>query len=152
VPRIMKNESKTLSTVGAVALIVTTVWPVAAQADDVASEKKSTLILEEVIVTARKREENLQEVPIAITAIGAEELRQKAIDSPSSLQLHTPSLEVRTSALQRNNLQFFIRGQGATFGSSPSVVTYFSDAAVGNSPKVSIGNNGQFFDLASVQV
>ena len=122
----------------------------AAQTDTPVTEKK--VKMEEVIVTARKRDESLQEVPIAVTAISGDELRQKSISAPNDLQLVTPGLELRTAGLQRNSLQFFIRGQGATFGSSPGVITYFSDAEVGNSPKVSIGNNGQFFDLSSVQV
>src|SRR5690606_29005292 len=123
----------------------------AAPSHALAAEKRAKM--EEVIVTARKRDENLQEVPIAITAISSEELREKAISAPSDLQLHTPGLELRPGgSQQRNNVQFFIRGQGTTFGSAPGVVTYFSDAPVGNSAKVSIGNNGQFFDLASVQV
>jgi len=122
----------------------------AAQTSAPVAEKK--VKMEEVIVTARKRDENIQTVPIAITAISADELREKAISAPSDLKTHTPGLELRTAGLQRNNLQFFIRGQGSTFGSAPGVITYFSDAPVGNSPKVSIGNNGQFFDLSSVQV
>jgi iron complex outermembrane recepter protein len=108
--------------------------------------------LEEVVVTARKREENLQEVPIAITAISAEELQQKSILAPEDLKFHSPGLEIRTSGLQRANVQYFIRGQGQTFGSTPSVVTYFSEAPLGNAQFVSVGNNGQLFDLASVQV
>jgi len=125
--------------------------PVLVDAEEVIRDKKS-MIIEEVLVTARKRQENIQDVPIAITAIGAEELRQKGIGSPNDLQMHTPGLEIRTAGLQRNNLQFFLRGQGQTFGSTPGVIIYFSEAQVGNSPKVSIGNNGQFFDLSSVQV
>lgn len=118
----------------------------------VEAKEQKLKIIEEVLVSARKREENQQEVPVAITAIGAEELRQKGIGKPDDLQMHTPGLEIRTAGLQRNNLQFFLRGQGQTFGSTPGVIIYFSEAQLGNSPKVSIGNNGQFFDLASVQV
>jgi iron complex outermembrane receptor protein len=109
--------------------------------------------LEEIIVTARKREENLQSVPIAITAITADDIREKGIISPMDLKNYTPGLEMRTSGLQRANVQYFIRGQGETFASSAAVVTYFSDAPVQNvSTTVTIGNNGQFFDIANVQV
>jgi iron complex outermembrane receptor protein len=109
--------------------------------------------LEEIVVTARKREENLQTVPVAITAITADDLREKSIIRPMDLKNYTPGLEIRTSGLQRNNVQYFIRGQGETFGSSAAVVTYFSEAPVQNVSKdVTIGNNGQFFDISSVQV
>jgi iron complex outermembrane recepter protein len=113
---------------------------------------ESRVGLEEIVVTARKREENLQEVPIAITAIGSEELREKSILAPEDLKFHAPGLEIRTAGLQRANVQYFIRGQGQTFSSSPGVVTYFAEAPLGNSSLPSIGNNGKLFDLSSVQV
>src|ERR1700730_6412495 len=118
-----------------------------------ASSENDTGRLEEIIVTARKREENLQSVPIAITALTADDIRADSIISPMDLEYHTPGLEMRTSGLQRANVQYFIRGQGETFASSASVVTYFSEAPVQNvSTLVTIGNNGQFFDIANIQV
>lgn len=128
---------------------ITALTAYSANANDVG---KSISVIEEILVTARKREENLQEVPISVTALSGTDLRNKSIASPVDLKYATPGLEVRSAGLQRNNLQFFLRGQGQSFGTSPGVVTYFSDAPVGNSPKVGIGNNGQFFDLESVQV
>lgn len=109
-------------------------------------------LLEEVVVTARKREESIQDVPIAITALSAEELRVKGVTRPDDLKFHTPGLEIRTQSVQRASISYFIRGQGQTFGSAPSVVTYFADAPFGNGQRVSIGNNSHLFDLASVQV
>jgi len=41
--------------------------------------------LEEITVTARKREESQQSIPVAITAIGVEELRKKMINDPYDL-------------------------------------------------------------------
>lgn len=123
-----------------------------ASAEDASAENDNTK-LEEIIVTARKREESLQTVPIAITAITAADIRQEDIISPMDLEYHTPGLEMRTSGLQRADVQYFIRGQGETFGSSAAVVTYFSEAPVQNvSSTVTIGNNGQFFDIANIQV
>src|ERR1700740_786775 len=49
---------------------------------------------EEIIVTARKREENLQSVPIAITALTADDIRAENIISPMDLKNHTPGLEM----------------------------------------------------------
>jgi iron complex outermembrane receptor protein len=118
-----------------------------------ASSENDTGRLEEIIVTARKREENLQSVPIAITALTADDIRAENIISPMDLKNHTPGLEMRTSGLQRADVQYFIRGQGETFASSAAVVTYFSEAPVQNvSTIVTIGNNGQFFDIANIQV
>jgi len=108
--------------------------------------------LEEIVVTARKREESLQEVPVSVSALGTDDLRIKGITKPDDLKFHTPGLEIRNQSIQRNSISYFIRGQGQTFGSSPSVVTYFADAPLGNGARISIGNNTQMFDLASVQV
>jgi iron complex outermembrane receptor protein len=113
-----------------------------------------TLGLEEIIVTARKREESLQTVPISITALTAEQLRADTIKQASDLQYHTPGLEMRSGGGARDSLDYFIRGQGTTFGGGPAVVTYFADAPT--KPQVqlasTLGDNQQFFDLASVQV
>src|SRR5690606_12013962 len=108
--------------------------------------------LEEIVVTARKREESLQQVPISVTALGSEDLRLKGITKPDDLKFHTPGLEMRNASIQRNSVTYFIRGQGQTFGSSAGVVTYFADAPLGNGQRVSIGNNTQMYDLSSVQV
>jgi len=108
--------------------------------------------LEEIVVTARKREESLQEVPVSVSALSSDDLRVKGVTKPDDLKFHTPGLEIRNQSIQRNSVSYFIRGQGQTFGSSPSVVTYFADAPLGNGARISIGNNAQLFDLASVQV
>jgi iron complex outermembrane receptor protein len=157
----MKNSVKRL--LGRTALLVAVLGAVgsislpaqAQQASNTASDRvadDSGEELQEIIVTARKREENLQSVPVDITAISGAELIEKSIKTPVDLQYDTPGLEVRTAGNERSSLQFFIRGQGQTFGSTPSVVTYFSEAPQGNDQLVSIGNNSQFFDLSSVQV
>ncbi|MFA5495572.1 MAG: TonB-dependent receptor [Porticoccaceae bacterium] len=109
--------------------------------------------LEEIVVTARKREESLQEVPISIGALNSDELRVKGVTKPEDLKFHVPGVEIRQNVL-RNAITYFIRGQGQTYSSSPSVVTYFAGAPLdnGGSGGSSIGNNAQMFDLASVQV
>jgi iron complex outermembrane recepter protein len=105
--------------------------------------------LEEVIVTARKRDESLQEVPIAITAITSEELREKSIESPYDIAYHTPGIAMRAADGTRESVQFFLRGLAG-------VVTYFSDAPLTFGQAGGGGQGGganiQFFDLASVQV
>lgn len=106
--------------------------------------------LEEVIVTARKRDEGLQTVPIAVTAINTEALREKSIENPYDLTTHVPGLVVRQGGATRGNVDYFIRGQGATFGSSSGVVAYFNDVPLKSQGYV--GNNFQFYDMANVQV
>ena len=107
-------------------------------------------VIEEIIVTARKREERLQEVPVAVTAINDAAIREKSVENPYDLTFHVPGLVVRQGSATRTSPDFFIRGQGATFGSASGVVVYFSEV-----PLKSVGLAGaniQFFDLESLQV
>src|SRR5690606_16515249 len=50
----------------------------------------------EIVVTARRREENLQEVPIAITALSDEALREANVQSVNDLRFRVPSLGTNT--------------------------------------------------------
>ena len=69
--------------------------------------------LEEVVVTAQKREERLQDVPISITAVTAQAVEDKAVFSIIDLQRLTPGLSIT----RQNNLPLtFIRGVGTTNG------------------------------------
>lgn len=67
--------------------------------------------LEEVIVTAQKREENLQDVPIAIQAFGSESLRSAGVDNTLQLTAVVPSMSLTFSAGQ---FQPKLRGIGTT--------------------------------------
>lgn len=67
--------------------------------------------LEEVIVTANRREERLQDVPTSITAVSGEKLISTGFQNPSDLQYLAPSLSFNTNAAGN---QFQIRGVGAT--------------------------------------
>jgi iron complex outermembrane recepter protein len=69
--------------------------------------------LQEVIVTARKREENLQEVPISIQAYSGEELKAASLQSLSDVAEFTPNLTYGQDAQSGNSAgQVFIRGVG----------------------------------------
>src|SRR4051794_15519289 len=63
-----------------------------ASAQPAAQPSASGTGLEEIVVTARRREEKLQTVPVAVTAFSPKELEQKAIQSSSDLQHYVPSM------------------------------------------------------------
>ncbi|MCH9005951.1 MAG: TonB-dependent receptor, partial [Proteobacteria bacterium] len=90
---------------GALCVVAATlVTPVVAQ-DDSAS------FIEEIIVTASKRPQTLQEIPVAVSVITADDLKQTQILSITDLQFLVPSLRVDT--LQSSgNTNFRIRGFG----------------------------------------
>ncbi len=59
-----------------------------------APEQSVAGAIEEVLVTARRREESLQEVPIAISAFGGEDLTQRGVDSVQNMNAIAPNLSV----------------------------------------------------------
>lgn len=97
----------------------------------------------DIIVTAQKREERLQTVPVAVTAFSQEQLRTQRILQPSDLQYSTPGLNL--NAQGSGAAEYQIRGQGVIFSGGQSVITYFAGAPGG-------GGAFNFFDLSSVQV
>lgn len=121
-----------------------------AQAEDGNPSAQSGAASGEIIVTARRREESLQDVPVAVTAFASETLREKSIITQDDLVFHTPSLQIRAGGGQRSAGQFFIRGQGQSQTGQPSVITYVNEVPAYDVPNA--GNNVQFFDLENVQV
>lgn len=120
-----------------------------AQSAETRSEAADTLsfVMEEVVVTARRKSETLSTVPAAITAFGASQLEKRGITTDSDLQLVTPGLTIRQTQGQ-NSLTYAIRGQTAdSFSSSPSAVIAYM-----NEVPLTIGAASTFFDLESVQV
>jgi len=113
--------------------------PVASQVDD-------------IVVTARRREERLQDVPLAVTAVSPELLEQQNITSVSGLRTMAPSLVIVPGAgANKSTPTFAIRGQSQqelTILADPSVSLYIGDIVAPRSQ----GSNGSLFDLASVQV
>ena len=102
--------------------------------------------LEEVLVTAQRREESSANVPIAITAFGAEQLAQRSITTERDLQSSVPGLVVKTVSSE-SQLTYSIRAQSVEpfSGVSPAVLAYVNDV------EANTGAPGSFYDLSSVQ-
>ncbi len=84
--------------------------------------------IEEIVVTARKRSENLQDVPAAVSAFTTEELIDRQIDRIEELQRLTPNLTINeTSGLNPGAVQIFIRGIGSDPGFDQGVGIYVDD-------------------------
>ena len=80
--------------------------------------------IEEVLVTAQKREEKLQDVPISVQAFSADALDAKGIDDPKALQLATPGMQYNLFA---GYSLIYIRGVGTDAfipSADASVATY----------------------------
>jgi iron complex outermembrane recepter protein len=96
------------------ALAVGIAAPVSAQ--DVASGR----LIEEVIVTAQKREERLQDVPISISVVSADALEAFKLNETTDIQNLVPGVSLTNGAGPRS-FGFFIRGIGTTSFSSESI-------------------------------
>lgn len=103
-----------------------------------------------IIVTAQKRAQDIQEVPVAVTAIGGEALQSLGVTDVLDLNALAPSLQVKTDD-NAANPKIFIRGIGLNdFNpNTASAVAIYSDGVYIGSP---LAQMGQFFDLERVEV
>lgn len=106
---------------GVLALIATSIaMPVFAQ------EQSDVAIFEEILVTATKREQTLQETPVAVSVVTADVMKDSQVMDVKDLQFLVPSL--RISQLQTSgNTNFIIRGFGNAAnnaGIEPSVAVF----------------------------
>ncbi|MGJ8686034.1 MAG: TonB-dependent receptor [Spongiibacteraceae bacterium] len=76
------------------------------------AEEKPALSLEEVLVTAQRKSESLQDTPISITAFGEERLEIEGISSLSDIGSKVPSLTIEPFPINNATLRIFIRGIG----------------------------------------
>ncbi len=109
----------------------------------------------DIIVTARRVEERLQDVPISITVYTQEALANRNISIATDLATYTPSLSIN-QRFGPEKAQFGIRGFNQDIGTAPSVGVYFADVVgVRSQAGTPAGNTvgaGSFMDLQNVQV
>ncbi|MEE8495546.1 MAG: TonB-dependent receptor [Xanthomonadales bacterium] len=133
--------------VSAISLLGSSIFPVT-------NAMAEGTVLEEITVTARKIEENLQDTPISVSAFTAEGLERRQIFSTEALDQVTPNLSfTNDTVLAGNNASstIFIRGIGQVDPTStvdPGVGLYIDDVYMGQS----VGGTLDFRDIASVQV
>jgi iron complex outermembrane receptor protein len=113
-----------------------------AQLADAPSASPSAGQLQEVIVTARRVSENVQDVPISVVDLNATQLNYQGVNTANDLARVAPGLSIMNTAANTGAVTYSIRGQGSTFGSGPGVIPYFDEVA----------NFSQaIFDVADVQ-
>ncbi len=103
--------------------------------------------LEEIVVTAQKREQNLQDVPIAVTALTEDALESNRVMSVSDLSGLAPGVMVRTAAGGSQLPSFSIRGAisyGVVPGSDKQVSIYIDGVYLSSA-------RGGIFDLPDVE-
>lgn len=105
----------------------------------------------DIIVTAQKRAENLQDVPISATVVSGDQLASRQIFDPSQLQLVAPSLQVKSFNAALGASNFSVRGVGTLSFSNTieSSVTSVIDGVVMGNPALGFMN---YLDLAQIEV
>jgi outer membrane receptor protein involved in Fe transport len=106
--------------------------------------------LEEIIVTARKREESVQTVPVAVTAISEKTIQARDITSIEKIAAATPNLSVGRAS-NGSGAQLTMRGIGSSstsIGIEQSVAVVVDGAYYGQGRIIQEG----FFDLKRVEV
>ncbi len=142
----MRNISGYL---GSAALVLVFAAPAWAQT---APEKSGGL--EEIVVTAQKRAENVQDVPIAISAFTAEALKERAVTSVAALSNISPNVTLDAGTPFSGSayvLSAYIRGIGANdfaFNIDPGVGTYLDGVYLARS----IGANQELGDVERIEV
>jgi len=108
--------------------------PDAADAPDAATaENADATSLEGITVTARRREETLQDVPIAVTALSAKSLETLNVRNLGDLQGNVPNLTIHDARGSNSTITAYIRGVGQadpTWGSDPGVGIYLDDVYI----------------------
>src|SRR5262249_48204083 len=106
--------------------------------------------LEEVIVTAQKRLENIQAVPVSIVAFNADSLTQLGMREGFDLANQVPNMNI-DAPVADSNVRYFIRGVGTqdlnTLATSP-IALYIDDVYLGST----IANSVNFYDMQRVEV
>ena len=108
----------------------------------------------DIVVTAQRRAERAQDVPIVISAFSPERLEQLNVTEPQDLYGTVPSLVSGTQGQAVRDVQSYsIRGQSTGFLASPGVQTYLNEVPVPSSISLNLqGGPGMFIDPESVQV
>jgi len=87
----------------------------------------------EITVTSRRREEALQEIPIAVSVVGGPQLEDVAATTISELEGYVPNLSIYQGRNQSTTLTAFVRGVGQAdplWGVDPGVGLYIDDAYI----------------------
>jgi len=117
------------------------------------AQSRGSSLIEEVVVTARKREESLQDAPLAVTALTAEQLDFRGLSDIENLDQFTPNLVLKTSPTYSNvtNAAAYIRGIGQndfTPAIDPGVGMYVDGVYLGRS----VGAILNLVDLERIEV
>ncbi|MFA4940641.1 TonB-dependent receptor [Brevundimonas sp.] len=122
-----------------------------AEATAQAANTQDAATVDDIVVTARRRAESLQDVPVAVTAVSGEQLEARGALDITELARSTPSLTLNAARGSNSTLISFIRGVGQQdplWGFDPGVGLYIDDVYVAR-PQAAVLD---IFDVERVEV
>ena len=128
-----------------------TAWADNASAQDNESNRATSALLEEITVTARKREEDLTDVPVAVSVMSDRQIDALKIHNLNDVAIGAPNVDLKANGTVRGTANFTIRGigmAGSIAGVDPTVGVFIDGVYIGL-------NNGiilDAFDLDNIQV
>jgi len=114
------------------------------------AQSDNSLALEEIVVTAQKRTENLSDVPVAVTSLSSDQIEASFANNIENLQAMVPSVSFRKGNTTRNSA-LTIRGIGTisfSVAAEPSVSTVVDGVVLGRSGQAF----GDLYDLERIEV
>jgi len=118
-----------------------------ATAQQSASSNENEFALDEIIVTAQRRDQNILDVPIAIDVLGGEKLQTRGVEDIQRLAEELPSLVVGGQSQTFGSVSISVRGMGSNIG-DPAVGFYIDEIYQANSS----GFVSQFIDVERIEV
>lgn len=126
----LRNRRRTAILRAALLASLSGLWLAPGQAQAQTAESASEGDDGAIIVTARRREETLQDVPMAVSAFSAETLTVRGVENISEIAQSAPSVTIEPSRATNSTLTAFIRGVGQQdplAGFEPGVALYIDD-------------------------
>jgi len=146
-----EEMAKNILFASATAFAICAGMPAAAQAQPAPASSPGASQLEELVVTARRRSEALQDVPLAVQALSGDMLEAQGVEEVRDLERSIPGLSIGPGTFRDSTPAVAIRGFVAGAGqidADPSIPFIINEIPI-NTPQ---GQNSAFFDLEGVQV
>ncbi|MBL0925357.1 MAG: TonB-dependent receptor [Sphingomonadaceae bacterium] len=128
--------------------------PALAQGAEAPDSEEVSGGIEEIIVTARKRDENVQDIPVAVTALSGDALAARGVETTADIARFTPNLQLSNGTAGDGgptSMTAYIRGVGqdqALITYDPGVGMYLDGVYISRS----VGALMDVLDLSSVEI
>lgn len=145
----MKKAIWTSSTVLRTTTALLAVGAAMTMAPGAFAQERGGAMLEEIVVTAERREQSLQDVPIAVTAFSGDMVSEANITRMEDVAMQTPNFKM--TSFNTAESQLYLRGIGSTNdgpASDPSVAVFIDDVYIGRPS----GASTDLYDLERIEV